>query len=94
MLNAKRFSKYFYLLIPLKCRLPNNMHFCMCMFEDSFSIISAYLGNILTMNVLSICSQNSPQLKNIIISSFRLALADTIFSEIHCGKQQIMMDLK
>lgn len=51
----------------------------MCMFEDNFSIISAYLGNILTLNILNICSQNSPQLKNIIMSSFRLALADTIF---------------
>lgn len=47
------------------------------------------------MKVLSICSQNSPQLKNIIISSFKFALADTIFfSETHCGEQEMMMDSK
>lgn len=79
MLHANRFSKYFFLLIALNCKLPKNMPCCMCQFEDIFCIVSMYLGNILTMKVLSICSQNSPQLKNIIISSFKFALADTIF---------------
>lgn len=79
MLHASRFSKYFCLLIAIKCKLPKNMPCCMCQFEDIFSITSTYLGNILTVKVLSICSQNSPQVKNIIISSFKFALADTIF---------------
>lgn len=49
MLHANRFSKYFCLLNALKCKLLKNMHFCVCQFDDIFSIISTYLKNTLTM---------------------------------------------
>jgi len=57
--HENRFSKYFCLLLTLKRKLLKNMPCCVCQFKDICSIFSVYLGIILIVRALSICSGSS-----------------------------------